>query len=157
MKRAGTEACLKHRSSGSGVRRRGKSIWTSRIKKQERFSSWALEKRSFLLDRERPVFFSLAREKKMGGSNLDQPLRMAVSPPRRSRVLRRSKTAQSSPEDFFLEAFFKGFFSFTSAVTFAVEDRLLAAADRVRFFASPPAGGSASCAEAAGSAFFAGR
>ena len=93
----------------------------------------------------------------MGGSNLDQPLRMAVSPPRRSRVLRRSKTAQSSPEDFFLEAFFKGFFSFTSAVTFAVEDRLLAAADRVRFFASPPAGGSASCAEDAESSFFAGR
>ena len=82
MKRAGTEACLKHRSSGSGVRRRGKSSWTSRIKKQERFSSWALEKRSFLLDRERPVFFSLKR-KENGGFKLDLLLQMAMKRPRR--------------------------------------------------------------------------
>ena len=77
MRRAGAEARPKHRSSGSGNRRRGKSIWTSRLNSTKLKFFTSLNKRSFLLDRERPVFFSLAREKKMGGSNLDQPLQMA--------------------------------------------------------------------------------
>ncbi len=69
--------------SGSGVRRRGKSIWTSRLTSTSPESFAKPDKRSFLLDRERPVFFSLVREKKMGGSNLDQPFQMAVLCPRR--------------------------------------------------------------------------
>jgi hypothetical protein len=52
------------------------------VSTQLKFST-SLNKRSFLLDRERPVFFSLAREKKMGGSILDQPLQMADLRPRR--------------------------------------------------------------------------
>ena len=85
MRRAGAEARPKHRSSGSGNRRRGKSIWTSRLGSTRLKSSTKLPKRSFLLDRERPVFFSLVREKKMGGSNLDQPLQMAIIRPRQRR------------------------------------------------------------------------
>jgi hypothetical protein len=72
-----SKAHSKHRSSGSGVRRRGKSIWTSRESSTNPKFPTKLSKRSFLLDRERPVFFSLAREKKMGGSKKDQPLQMA--------------------------------------------------------------------------------
>ncbi len=88
-----------HRSSDSGNRRRGKSIWTSRLQKHQLKSCTAPFKRSFLLDRERPVclrpksrraaavglrhapagaVFSLAREKKMGGSKKGQPLQMAI-------------------------------------------------------------------------------
>ncbi len=77
------KTCPKHRSSGSGVRRRDKSIWTSRLGSAKLKFSTKHSKRSFLLDRERPVFFSLAREKKMGGSNLDQLLQIAIKCPRR--------------------------------------------------------------------------
>ena len=85
MRRASAEPRHKHRSSDSGNRRRGKSIWTSRLGSNHLKFSTRLLKRSFLLDRERPVFFSLAREKKMGGSKKDQPLQMA-NPRRRSHL-----------------------------------------------------------------------
>ena len=100
MRRAGAEARpYNHRSSGSGVRRRVKSIWASRFTSSSSKFFAKLLKRSFLLDRERPVclrpksrraaavglrhapagaVFSLAREKKMGGSKKGQPLQMAI-------------------------------------------------------------------------------
>ena len=105
MRRAGAEARpYNHRSSGSGVRRRVKSIWASRFTSSSSKFFAKLLKRSFLLDRARPVclrpksrraaavglrhapagaVFSLAREKKMGGSILDQLLQMAMKRPRR--------------------------------------------------------------------------